>query len=329
MSGPDETFLDLSLSRSTVRRAGELRTDRAAIAAALTDRGTRVLTLRSGTAAIVQGERPRLALRPPRPEDAAGPWLLGTEGGRTFLAVEVDGGPDDVEVADIELMDAQAPDTRLAERAQVTWQGLRDGGADLDDRDAGLLTTATALAEWHHRHQHCPRCGTLTLIEQGGWVRRCPNDGSEHHPRTDPAVIMAVTDADDRLLLGSGVAWPEHRVSVLAGFVEAGESLEAAVIREVQEEVGITLVDPVYRGNQPWPFPASLMLGFRAVATSTDLVVDPVELRSAAWYHRDQLAREVAAGRLTLPARVSIARRLIEEWFGGPLPDAGPVRGTS
>lgn len=323
MSGPDETFLDLSLSRSTVRRAGQLRTDRSAIAAALSDPSTRVLTLRAGTAAVVRGEQPRLALRPPRPADAQGPWLLGTEEGRTFLAVEDEtepaGGPA-----------AEGPDAASGggdlDGAEVVWRGLRDVGADLDDRDAGLLTTATALAEWHHRHQHCPRCGALTQIEQGGWVRRCPADGSEHHPRTDPAVIMAVTDADDRLLLGSGVAWPDHRVSVLAGFVEAGESLEAAVIREVEEEVGLTVTDLVYRGNQPWPFPASLMLGFRAVATTTEIVVDPVELSHAQWYDRDRFAREVSDGTVTLPARVSIARRLIEEWFGGPAPE--PAQGV-
>lgn len=310
MSGPDETFLDLSLSRSTVQRAGALRTDPEAITAALSDPGTRVLTLRAGTAAVVGGERPRLALRPPRPEDAPQPWLLGVEDGRTYLAVEDE--PDAAEAT-------EAPD--VAAGAEIVWRGLRDVGADLDDRDAGLLTTATALAEWHRRHQHCPRCGARTVIEQGGWVRVCPVDGSQHHPRTDPAVIMAVTDADDRLLLGSGVAWPEHRVSVLAGFVEAGESLEAAVIREVQEEVGISVTDLVYRGNQPWPFPASLMLGFRALATSTDIVVDPVELLDAQWYDRERLAREVASGEVTLPMRVSIARRLIEEWFGGPLPE--------
>lgn len=318
MSGPDETFLDLSLSRSTVRRAGELRTDRAAIAAALSDPATRVLTLRAGTAAVVEGEHPRLALRAPHPGDAREPWFLGTEQGRTFLAVEdepaASGRPADAD------LDPHLDLDHVG--AEVVWRGLRDVGADLDDRDAGLLTTATALAEWHHRHQRCPRCGAETQIEQGGWVRRCPADGSEHHPRTDPAVIMAVTDADDRLLLGSGVAWPDHRVSVLAGFVEAGESLEAAVIREVQEEVGLTVTDLVYRGNQPWPFPASLMLGFRAVATSTQIVVDPVELSHARWYDRDQLARAVVDGTVTLPARVSIARRLIEEWFGGRLPEA-------
>lgn len=309
----DETFLDLSLSRASVPRSGTLRTDGAAIAQALTDPATRVLTLRGGSAAFVPGDRPTLALRPPRPEDARAPLFLGTEGGRTYLAVEVkEGDPKDGAMAD----------------EQVEWHGLREIGADIDDRDAGLLTTATALAAWHHRHRHCPRCGALTVVEQGGWVRRCPADASQHHPRTDPAVIMAVTDPQDRLLLGSGVAWPEHRVSVLAGFVEAGESLEAAVIREVQEEVGITVTDLVYRGNQPWPFPSSLMLGFRARARSTTIVVDPVELRCAQWYDRDRLAWEVAAGRLSLPSRVSIASRLIEEWFGGPLPGSGAARGT-
>ncbi|WP_238348240.1 NAD(+) diphosphatase [Ornithinimicrobium pratense] len=315
MSGPDETFLDLSLSRSTVHRAGALRTDPAAITAALSDPDTRVLTLRAGTAAVVGGEHPRLALRPPRPEDVPRPWLLGVEDGRTFLAVEDEPGA----------ADGTEP-LGAADGPEIVWRGLRDVGADLDDRDAGLLTTATALAEWHQRHQHCPRCGARTVSEQGGWVRRCPADDSQHHPRTDPAVIMAVTDADDRLLLGSGVAWPEHRVSVLAGFVEAGESLEAAVVREVQEEVGITVTDLVYRGNQPWPFPASLMLGFRAVATSTDIVVDPVELRDAQWYDRARLAGEVASGAATLPMKVSIARRLIEEWFGGPLPEPARER---
>lgn len=319
MSGPDETFLDLSLSRSTVRRAGQLRTDRSAITAALSDPTTRVLTLRAGTAAVVEGDQPRLALRPPRPGDAREPWLLGIEQGRTFLAVEDDPGAADP-------LPAGGPGAEALDGPQVVWRGLRDVGADLDDRDAGLLTTATALSEWHHRHQHCPRCGARTRIEQGGWVRRCPEDGSEHHPRTDPAVIMAVSDADDRLLLGSGVAWPDHRISVLAGFVEAGESLEAAVIREVQEEVGLTVTDLVYRGNQPWPFPASLMLGFRAVATTTEIVVDPAELSHAQWYDRDRLAREVADGTVSLPSRVSIARRLIEEWFGGPLPE--PAQGA-
>lgn len=308
VSAADETFLDLALSRSAVDRAGALRGDSEALARALEDPRTRVLPLRSRAAPVSPGDRPALQLRAPRPQDAGRAWLLGTAQGVTHLAVAEDA--------------PAPPDT-----GDVRWVGLRDVATDLDDTEAGLLTAATALAEWHHRHGHCPRCGAATQVEQGGWVRRCPRDGSEHHPRTDPAVIMAVTDADDRILLGSGVAWPPTRVSVLAGFVEAGESLESAVVREVLEEVGVEVVHPVYRGNQPWPFPASLMLGFRARATSTELRVDPGELRSAHWFTREELGRSVGAGELTLPSRASIARRLVEEWFGGTVPEpGGPAR---
>ena len=123
------------------------------------------------------------------------------------------------------------------------WRSLRDVAVLLSDRDSGLFTTALALANWHAKHTHCPRCGSATTAQQGGWVRRCTNDGSEHYPRTDPAVIMSVVDADDRLLLARGPQWGEARYSVLAGFVEPGESLEAAVAREVHEEVGVAVED--------------------------------------------------------------------------------------
>lgn len=316
MSRVDETLLDLSLSRSTVQRSAALRGDATVVAAALGQPSTRILRLRDGRAPVRAGERPALELRAPEPGDLDRElWFLGVQDGVTYLAVDepaaqVEGEPG-----------AHDEDAGVD---GTSWLSLRQVGADVDDTDAGLLTTATALGEWHHRHGHCPRCGAPTEVVQGGWVRRCPQDGSEHYPRTDPAVIMAVVDADDRLLLGSGVAWPADRVSVLAGFVEAGESLESAVVREVKEEVGLDVGDLVYRGNQPWPFPASLMLGFRASTplSAPDLVVDPVELSSARWHTREELGEAVADGRLTLPPRVSIARRLIEEWFGGPI--AGP-----
>lgn len=315
----DETYLDLALSRSRVDRLARVRTDDAELAALLQRGSTRVIELRADTAAVLP-DPTRLLLRAPRPEDAQGEvWFLGREDGVDYVAVTVGAG------ADARQAPGDAADGRAPATGATTWVGLREVGADLDDRDAGLLTAATALRAWHDRHGHCPRCGAATQVVQGGWLRRCPQDRSEHHPRTDPAVIMAITDPADRLLLATGLPWPQGRLSVLAGFVEAGESLEAAVVREVEEEVGVRVGRLVYRGNQPWPFPGSLMLAYRGQAEGTDLRIQESELRSAGWYTRQELAQGLREGRLTLPSRVSIAHRLIEEWFGGPLPGHGPA----
>ncbi|MHA7178534.1 NAD(+) diphosphatase [Arthrobacter sp. MDB2-24] len=206
------------------------------------------------------------------------------------------------------------------------WLGLREIAASLDARDTGLFVAAAAIANWHSTHTHCPRCGTGTVLRAAGWVRLCPEDDSEHYPRTDPAIIVSVIDDDDRLLLGSAVAWPEDRFSTLAGFVEPGESLEAAVIREVGEESGIEVQSPQYLGSQPWPFPASLMLGFTARAVTTDAVPDREEMRSLRWFTREQLFAEVRDGKIAVAGGVSIARALIERWYGGPL-DEEPSEG--
>ncbi|MFL6239592.1 MAG: NAD(+) diphosphatase [Actinomycetes bacterium] len=192
--------------------------------------------------------------------------------------------------------------------------GLREVGALLDDRDAGLLTHAVALANWHATHTHCPRCGALTEPTLGGSVRRCTADGSEHFPRTDPAVIMLVHDGADRCVLGRQPSWPTDRFSTLAGFVEPGEAAELAVGREVQEEVGIPVTDVTFRGSQPWPFPSSLMLGFWARATDDVITLDGSELAEARWLTREQLRRE----EVLLPPPVSIAWRLITDWLEGP-----------
>ncbi|MCU1432946.1 MAG: diphosphatase, partial [Actinotalea sp.] len=166
----------------------------------------------------------------------------------------------------------------------VRWATLREVGDALGDRDAGLAVSAVGLSAWHDRHPRCPLCGAATTAVQAGWVRRCTADGSDHYPRTDPAVIMAVTDVDGRLLLGHGAAWPDARFSTLAGYVEPGESLEGAVRREVAEEAGVVVGEVTYRGSQPWPFPASLMLAFTARAETTEVVVDGVELTEARWF---------------------------------------------
>lgn len=188
---------------------------------------------------------------------------------------------------------------------------IRDVGALLSDRDAGLYVAAVALANWHATHRHCPRCGTATEIADAGWVRRCPSDGSDHFPRTDPAVIVLIHDGGDRCLLGRQPTWPRGRYSTLAGFVEPGESLEQAVAREILEESGVVVDDIVYRSSQPWPFPASLMLGFEARAVGGDLSTGDDELEDVRWFSRADLR----GGDPLLPPPASIAHWLITTWL--------------
>jgi NAD+ diphosphatase len=195
-----------------------------------------------------------------------------------------------------------------------TWAGLRDLGADLDDLDAGLLAEAIAMVEWHARHRFSPLSGARTTIERAGWVRRDPETGAELFPRTDPAVIMLVHDGGDRCVLGRQAVWPPGRFSILAGFVEPGESAEGAVAREVAEEVGLRVTDIRYVGSQPWPFPQSLMLGYTARAEGDlTLRLDPTEIEEARWFTRDELRS--GAGPQALPPAVSIARHIIDRWI--------------
>jgi NAD+ diphosphatase len=198
--------------------------------------------------------------------------------------------------------------------------GLRQAGPLLSDRDLVLMTQAVALSNWHEVFVHCPRCGAVSEPALAGHARRCPVDDSEHFPRLDPAVIMLVTDPDDRCLLARNSQWPQRRVSVLAGFVEPGESAEQAVAREVLEETGIAVSDVRYQGSQPWPMPHSLMLGFCADATgSLEITVDSHEIAEGRWFSRDDLKKCLNAGSVVLPSSVSIAHRLIASWYGADL----------
>ena len=186
----------------------------------------------------------------------------------------------------------------LPRRLGARPMGLRDVGSELGDRDAGLLVHAVGLANWHAAHPRCSRCGAPTRSAKGGSLRVCEADGSSHFPRTDPAVIVLITDGADRAVLGRQAVWPPRRYSTLAGFVEPGESAEQAVVREVAEEAGIAVREVVYRGSQPWPFPASLMIGYRAVC---DPDAEPVpqdgELEDARWFTREAAARRRRLGR--------------------------------
>jgi NAD+ diphosphatase len=192
---------------------------------------------------------------------------------------------------------------------------LRMMGAALGDLDAGLFVTLVALSNWHASHPRCPRCGELTEIRQAGWSRRCPNDGSDHFPRTDPAVIVLLHDGGDRALLGRQPSWPAGRYSTIAGFVESGESAEQAVHREVREETGVLIDDVVYRASQPWPFPQSLMLGYEARVVGGDVEQRDHELEDVRWFDRETLQREVD----TLPPPSSIAHWLITGWLARAL----------
>jgi NAD+ diphosphatase len=190
----------------------------------------------------------------------------------------------------------------------------------LNDRETGIAVNVVGLSNWHAVHTHCANCGEHTVVVEAGHVRECPECGLHHFPRSDPAIIVLVTDDQDRALLGRSPNWPPGRFSTLAGFVEPGESLEAAVRREVLEESGVVIGDDVYyAGSQPWPMPSSLMLGFYARATGFDIEVDEDEIVDARWFSRDDLRAAIEAGDVAVPGSISISRRLIEGWYGEEL----------
>lgn len=307
-----ETLPQLALARPGFDRRAERRLDPGLIPGLLASPGTRVVELFGDRAAVdSSGPAPSLVLRAPSPDDAdALVVYLGVgRDGTAYLGV---------------VHPAPSPTPAGGQGAphDDALRTLRQVGAGLADLDASLFATTLALGNWHATHRYCPRCGAPTEPVQAGWLRRCTRDGSEHYPRTDPAVIMSVVDADDRLLMARGSGWGEGRFSVLAGFVEPGESLAAAVAREVREEVGIEVDAITYLGDQPWPFPTSLMLGFTARARSTELHLQESEIVEARWFTRDALRAAVADGTLAPSTRLSISRRLVEHWLGHELPGA-------
>ncbi len=193
---------------------------------------------------------------------------------------------------------------------------LRAVGGAIDRQHGGLLAYARGLAHWHSRHRFCGVCGAPTVSAEAGHLRKCTSAacGTQHFPRTDPAVIMLVTHGE-RCLLARNQRFPLPMYSTLAGFVEPGESLEEAVAREVFEESAIRVTDVRYQSSQPWPFPSSIMLGFRARALNTDIRIDGTELVDAGWFDRAQLRADHDPEKFRLPRGDSIARRLIEEWL--------------
>jgi NAD+ diphosphatase len=297
-----------------IDRSAAERDDRDLLPRLLNDTLTRVLAVRRDAAPVIGGHlalaevsRLRGATLEKTATTVPGvhEWaFLGRDGdgGAIVLAVLADDAPDDL-VAD------------------AAWAPLRAAGGDLPASEAEVLTTAVALAGWLRDAPFCPACGTLTQVRHAGWSRHCPACGREHFPRTDPAVIVLLTSAesDDRILLGANAAWGGQRYSCFAGFAEAGESLEDTVAREVEEEAGVRLRDIAYRGSQAWPYPRSLMLGFRArVVDDGDARPDGEEIVEVRWFTRDEIGAALREeSDVTLPGAASIARRLIDDWYRG------------
>lgn len=280
-------------------RAADRRTDDEWLRQAWTSSSSRVLTVAGGAAEVWSDE---LAWRDPDSSPDGERYLLGIDDdGCARFAVRLDDVPADAEV-----------------------RGLRQLASVLPADEAGWVCHAVALSQWHAAHGHCSRCGARTVVTAGGSERRCPEDGSAHFPRVDPAVIMLVTDAQDRGLLGRHASWPVGRFSTLAGFVEPGETAELAVRREVAEESGVVVTDVELLATQPWPFPSSLMIGAAARAPgSVEPRPDGAELVEARWFSRDELHDAVASGEVQVSGAISISRWLIDRWYGGTLPDDG------
>ncbi len=288
-------------------RAGARRRDAGWIAERLADPSSRLFPVWRAQNFVVAGDDPTPA---PLAVSTAAPLL------EVANEVVLLGLAGDIACFALELSHIETPETLPPLAGAGRFADLRSIGPLLPQAEGSLLAYARGLTHWHRRHRFCGVCGSPTESADAGHLRRCanPDCGAEHFPRTDPAVIMAVAHRD-RLLLGRQASWPPGMHSVLAGFVEPGESLEEAVAREVLEEVGVAVVDVRYLSSQPWPFPASIMLGFTAEALGPELRIDKSEIDRADWYSRAELRASPEDERFRLPRRDSIARRLVDDWI--------------
>lgn len=297
---PDSPALD---------RAAEWRDRPGILDEALAAVDTRVLILRGGSAPLSADGRGLELRTAADAAPVAAQALLGRDerGGALLLVLE-----DEDEDQNADADDSVGPASWAPPGG---WHELRAVGGALRPADADLATLSLSLARWLRDTRFCAACGGATELRQAGWSRRCPDCGREHFPRTDPAVIVAVTDGA-RLLLGSNAAWPAGRYSCFAGFVEAGESAEAALEREVFEEAGVRIERLEYVGSQAWPYPRSLMLGYLAHAARPDEArPDGSEIVEVRWFDVDEIGAALAGdGPVTLPGPASISRSLIERW---------------
>jgi len=283
-------LIDLPLSRTKVERAAHLRTDQSALDQMWSR--ARIIEL-IGDRFLTSGNS--LSYVP-----------AATLGERYFLGLDEEGIPYFVA-------------HRKAEGVEYPpeFQTLRTLGQHLDELQIGIAVHALALSQWHDTHSRCAKCGGETFSKLGGAVRECASCAAQHHPRTDPAVIVLVKDNQDRILLGRQKVWPAKRFSTFAGFVEPGESFENCVRREVKEECGGKVTSMRYLGSQPWPFPASIMIAYEAEISNPDTVKeDGEEIEEILWLDRTSLKSKVESGELLLPPLISVARAMINAWYG-------------
>ena len=314
---------------SGLDRAAHLRADPKVLADMLSDPRAKCLPVWRGKP-LLKGEGLHdLALLPPNHE-----VIVAETGSRdtlVFIGLEEDGTPlfaVDFSTWEPEFLDAESLGLFLDPSQQRhpnlpedhIFAELRMVMTRLTPRAAEIAATAKAIIGWHSTHRFCSRCGTRSDVSQGGWQRTCPACKAHHFPRTDPVVIMLITHGSS-VLMGRSPGWPEGMYSLLAGFVEPGETLEAAVRREVFEETGVTVGQVGYLASQPWPFPASLMFGCSGEATSTDITIDPNEIEDAIWVSRDEMMTAFAGNHPVLkPARKgAIAHFLIRNWLADRL----------
>ncbi len=317
----------LTYAATPLERTATQRHDAGWLAQQLASPDVRVLPVwRDANLIAAQGEQPTaIALHGAQAQEAlahtseaSSPVFLGTENDAPFFMMDLSHLDETVALST----------SGIGNDEGTCFTDLRASGALMSHAEGSMLAFARGMAYWHRRHRFCGVCGTPTHAHTGGHTRRCNNEtcAVDHFPRTDPAVIMLVTAAlpggepNGHCLLGRQASWAEGMYSSLAGFVEPGESLESAVAREVMEESSIAVTDVRYLASQPWPFPSSLMLGFRARATSFDIDVGEDELEDARWFSRDEIEDMSAQNRddLRLSRSDSIARWLIEDWLRNP-----------
>ena len=292
-------ILNLPLSRSTVDRAAHIRSDASALESAWQSasiihfNGSEFFTRGTGLALLKADQISGVGER----------IFLGEREGDFFFL--------------------WCSETNIG--ADEEYKTLREISSELSNLEIGLAVHGQAVALWHHKSPYCGQCGLPTSPALGGSVRRCATE-HELYPRTDPAIIVLVKDKDDRILLGRQGVWPEHRFSTFAGFVEAGESFEQCVVREVFEEAGVAVADIHYLGSQPWPFPQSLMIAFEATIQDPENArADGEEIVEIHWFTRNDLYAAITEGTLLLPPSISVARAMIQAWYGAdrpPLPGA-------